>query len=166
MLKLIYLILSLNITHASQVLQVPLDLPGPQGVIVVKWTPQLARLPVFNHFLNAPGRVLLRNHYVTYSQPVLELSIGAVHHVRSVPVQYIFAQDHQIIAWWRHVGTMFEAGVMLDGRIVGYLFEPARPYNTWTAGTWVGGRDWTPVSDVTFPGCQHVDGVMSLWVWR
>ena len=81
MLKLLYFVLALTISNASQVVQAPLELPGQQGVVVVQWTPTLAHPAVFNHFVNAPGRLLLRNHYDSYSLPVLELSIGAVHHV-------------------------------------------------------------------------------------
>lgn len=164
---LIYSMLFLSIFHASQVLQVPLDLPGPQGAIVVTWTPALNKAPIFNHFLNAPGRVCLRNHYRDYQTPVLELTIGyGTHTCRSVPVTYAAAQTYQIFAFWRHVGSMFEMGIYLNGRLVGHTWEPAKSYKTWAAMTWIGARNNIPVGDVSFPGCAHIDGTMNIWVWR
>lgn len=164
---LIYSMLFLSIFNASQVMQVPLDLPGPQGAIVVSWTPALTHPPIFNHFLNAPGRVVLRNTYITYSKPVIELTIGyGTHSCRSRPVTYATAQTCQIFAFWRHVGAMFEMGIYLDGRLVGHTWEPAKPYGTWPAVAYIGGRDLQPVGDPTFPGCQHLDGTANIWVWR
>lgn len=164
---LIYSMLFLSIFNASQVLQVPLDLAGPQGAIVVSWTPALTKAPIFNHFLNAPGRVCLRNHYRDYQTPVLELTLGpGTHTCRSIPVIYRAGATYTIITFWRHVGGMMEMGIYLDGRIVGHTWEPAKPYQTWPAMTYIGARNTIPVSDPSFPGCAHIDGQMDIWVWR
>jgi len=167
LLHLIYSITALCILNASQVLQVPLDLPGPQGVIVVQWTPSLTHPPIFNYFMNASGRVVLRNTYITYSQPVIELTIGyGAHSCRSRPVTYAASQTCQIFAFWRHVGMMFEMGIYLDGRLVGHTWEPSKPYGSWSGMTYIGARDPVGVLDPTFPGCCHIDGRMDICVMR
>jgi hypothetical protein len=156
----------LVVLNVSQVHYTSIDLPGPQGIIVVEWTPELNKPPIFNHFINFPLRVLLANGYVSYSQPVLQLSIGATHHVISKPVHYVARRKQVIVAFWRHVGEYFEGGIYLNGDLVGHTWEKARLYKTWNGPGWIGARDWTPVLDPTFPGCAHIDGSMSAWLFR
>lgn len=133
--------------------------PGEAGAVHFVWTPACTKKPVFNHFVNAP-MLLLRTHYTPGYQSILQLSVGQVHHLRSNVIQIAPGEHYRIIAFWRHVGTMFEAAVYVNGRLVGHLFEPARTYKSWSGFAWIGARNLIPVSDPTFPGCQHADGKM------
>jgi len=159
----IILVLALTVTGPRDAVVVPANLPGQSGLILCEWTPRLSALPIFNHFLDAPRQLHLGMHYDTYTKPVIRLVIGATHVCRTDPVKIVKDHKYTIIAFWRHVGSMFEAVILLDGKIVGYLWEPARPYKSWKSQAWIGMRaGGEPVTDPSFPGVAHADGVLSI----
>jgi len=166
-MKLIFCVLALVVTKPQDAKLVPMHLPGESGLIVAEWTPTGTGPWIFNHLLHAERRVTFGTHYEAYTRPVLRLSIGAVHHVRSRPVTIVRNRKHVIFAFWRRVGPMFEAGLYLDGRLVGHLWEPWRGYKTWTWPGWIGARGLEPVGDPSFPkgARQHADGKLSMWVF-
>lgn len=170
-MKLILCILALVVTKPQDAKYVPMHLPGESGIIVAEWTPLGVAGSnskfIFNHLLHAERRITFGTHYEAYTRPVLRLSIGAVHHVRSMPVSIVRHRKHVIIAFWRRAGPMFEAGLYLDGHLVGHTWEPWRDFKTWTWPSWVGARNLIPISDPSFPrgARQHADGKLSMWIF-
>lgn len=170
-MKLILVLLALLVTRPTDGRHVRLDLPGPRGLIVMEWTPAdppsnpSKPAPIFNHFVAHP-KLLLAMHYIDYSTPIVRLSIGAAHHLRSVPVDVVRGRRHLVVAFWREIGDDLEAGILWDGRYVAYVFEPRRTYPSYPAGTWIGCRNEIPVGDVGFPAVQHADGRLSLWIMQ
>jgi len=160
----------LTITHPSQSTTHPLPLPGDNRAVYFEWTPALVPsnpskpLLLFNHFFRS-YEATCRVHYDTYTAPVLELSLGWGHLlVRSKPLPpFHRGQTYRILVFWRKVPGGTEACIVLDGRIVGHKVGPFCRA-TWLQNLRVGARDLIPVSDPTFPSCQHVDGTLRNFV--
>ena len=168
-MKIVLALALLLVTKPMDGRLVTADLPGPQGIIVVEWTPAdppsnpAKPVPIFNHFVAHP-KLLLGMHYVDYATPIVRFSVGAAHHLRSVPVDVTRGRRNVIVAFWRNVGPNIEAAILWNGRYVAHLFEPRQSFPSYPAGTWIGCRNEIPVGDPGFPGVQHADGLLSVWI--
>jgi len=170
-MNLVYAIALLLVTSPGQAPCEKLMLPGEAGAVVIQWEPNAvpakASKPnlIFNHFVCADGLLLSTYYKDSYQIPILRLSVGRVHHIYSKPCGFERGKRYEIWAFWRHVGNTMEMGLYVDGKLVGYLWEPAKSYKTWAKHTYIGARGLEPVNDPSFPSVQHIDGRMSIWIW-
>ena len=171
-LLLILSIPLLTISHPTESPVYPLPLPGYNRAVYFEWTPSAVPsnpakpLLLFNHFFKSP-EATFRTYYIgtTYTQPILQLSLGTGHLIVNSKVLPPFkrGRTYSILVFWRRVPGGTEACIMLDGRIVGHKVGPFCRA-TWLQPLRVGARDLIPVNDPTFPSCQHVDGQLKNFV--